>query len=228
MEIKIFPFVIFEFSKFFWKFKVLESWKNKLERSDVAIHLTLPYTLAPLLYLIFNKIIYNHIPLLEEGDMIKKMEELLRTDIEQTIQKDWVEIDNSTYWPYYRHLKTDINGEEYLYDGTKDEEKKKLWARARCGSIWRGQESRGGEMCRGCGQEKEIAKHAENCKEFEKRIGRKMEETDWTDRRRTTGNNKDDRRRTEERRTRRQTVKGRQTENKTRTRGYWNQIIYLL
>ena len=30
-------------------------------------------------------------------------------------------------------------------------------------------------MCRGCGQEKEIAKHAENCKEFEKRIGRKME-----------------------------------------------------
>ena len=30
-------------------------------------------------------------------------------------------------------------------------------------------------MCRGCGQEKEIAKHAENCREFEKRIGRKME-----------------------------------------------------
>ena len=31
------------------------------------------------------------------------------------------------------------------------------------------------EMCRGCGQEKEITKLAENCKEFEKRIGRKME-----------------------------------------------------
>ena len=107
--------------------------------------------------------------------MIKKMEELIRTDIEQTIQKDWVKIDNSIYRPYYRHLKTDISGEEYLYDGTKDEEKKKLWARARCGSIWRGQDGRGGEMCRGCGQEKEIAKHAENCKEFEKRIGRKME-----------------------------------------------------
>ena len=30
-------------------------------------------------------------------------------------------------------------------------------------------------MCRGCAQEKEIAKHAENCKEFEKRIERKME-----------------------------------------------------
>ena len=35
--------------------------KNKLARSDVAIHLTLPYTLATLLYLIFNKIIYNHV-----------------------------------------------------------------------------------------------------------------------------------------------------------------------
>ena len=29
--------------------------------------------------------------------------------------------------------------------------------RARCGNIWRGQDSRGGEMCRGCEQEKEIA-----------------------------------------------------------------------
>ena len=37
----------------------------------------------------------------EEGDMIKKMEELLGTDIKQTIQKDWVKIDNSTYCPYY-------------------------------------------------------------------------------------------------------------------------------
>ena len=36
----------------------------------------------------------------EKGDMIK-MEELLRTDIEQTIQKDWAKIDNSTYCPYY-------------------------------------------------------------------------------------------------------------------------------
>ena len=76
------------------------------------------------------------------------MEELLRTDIEQTIQKDWVKIGNSTYCPYYRHLKTDISGAEYLYDGTKDEEKKKLWTRARCGSIWRGQDGRVGEMCR--------------------------------------------------------------------------------
>ena len=66
-------------------------------------------------------------------------------------------MDNSTYCPYYRHLKTDISGEEYLYDGTKDEEKKKLWARARRGSIWRGQDGRGREMYRGCGQEKEIA-----------------------------------------------------------------------
>ena len=32
----------------------------------------------------------------EEGDMIKKMGELLKTDIEQTIQKDWVKVDNST------------------------------------------------------------------------------------------------------------------------------------
>ena len=69
----------------------------------------------------------------EEGDMIK-MKELLIKDIEQTTQKDWVKIDNSTYCPYYRHLKTDISGEEYLYDETKDEEKKKLWARARCGN----------------------------------------------------------------------------------------------
>ena len=34
---------------------------KKLARSDVAIHLILPYTLAPLLYLIFNKLIYNHV-----------------------------------------------------------------------------------------------------------------------------------------------------------------------
>ena len=81
----------------------------------------------------------------EEGDMIKKMEELLRTDIEQTIQKDWVKIDNLTYCRYYRHLKTDLSGEEYLSNSTKDEEKKKLWARARCGNIWRGQDSRGVE-----------------------------------------------------------------------------------
>ena len=67
-----------------------------------------------------------------EGDMIKKMEELLRTDNTEGLGK----VDNSTYCPYYRHLKTDISGEEYLYDGTKDEEKMKLWARARCGSIW--------------------------------------------------------------------------------------------
>ena len=39
--------------------------QNKLTRSDVAIHLTLPYTLAPLLCLIFNRIIYNH-----EGGLI--------------------------------------------------------------------------------------------------------------------------------------------------------------
>ena len=64
--------------------------------------------------------------------------------------------------------------------------------------IWRGQDGRGGEMCRGCGQEKEIANHAENCKEFEQRIGRKMEGW-WTDRRRTSRNNKDNRRRTEDR-----------------------------
>ena len=45
--------------------------------------------------------------------------------------------------------------------------------------------SRDGKMCRGCGQEKEIAKHAENCKEFEKKIGGKggrvVDGTDWTD-----------------------------------------------
>ena len=70
----------------------------------------------------------------EEGDMIKKMEELLRTDIEQTIQKDWVKIDNSTYCPYYRHLKNDISGEEYLYDSTKDEEKKNVIVES---SMWK-------------------------------------------------------------------------------------------
>ena len=48
---------------------------------------------------------------------------------------DCVKIDNSTYCPYYRHLKIDISGEEYWYDETKDEEKKKLWARARCGNT---------------------------------------------------------------------------------------------
>ena len=73
-----------------------------------------------------------------------------------------------------------LSGEEYLYDGTKDEEKKKLWARARCGNIWLGQDSRGGEMCRGCGQEKENAQHPENCKEFEKRTGIKKERW-WMD-----------------------------------------------
>ena len=62
-----------------------------------------------------------------------------------------------------------------MYNETKDEEKKKLCARARCGNIWRGQDSRGGEMCRGCGQGKENAQHAENWKEFEKRTGIKME-----------------------------------------------------
>ena len=62
-----------------------------------------------------------------------------------------------------------------MYDETKIEEKKKLWARARCGNIWRGQESRGGEMCRGCGQEKENGQHAENYNEFERRTGIKME-----------------------------------------------------
>ena len=30
-------------------------------------------------------------------------------------------------------------------------------------------------MCRGCGQEKENAQHAENCKEFERRTEIKME-----------------------------------------------------
>ena len=67
----------------------------------------------------------------DEGNMIKKMEELLITDIEQTIQKDWVKIDNSTYCPYYGHLKTVISGEEYLYGETKNENKKKLWAGTR-------------------------------------------------------------------------------------------------
>ena len=51
-------------------------------------------------------------------------------------------------------MKIDISGEEYLYDVTKDEKKKKLWAKAQCGNIWRGQDSRGGEMCEGAGKEK--------------------------------------------------------------------------
>ena len=47
-------------------------------------------------------------------------------------------------------------------------------------SMWKymaglSQKWRGGEMCRGCGQEKENAQHVENFKEFEKRIGIKME-----------------------------------------------------
>ena len=63
-----------------------------------------------------------------------KMEELLRTDIEQTIQKDWVKIDNSTCCPYYRHLKTDISGEEYLYDDTKDKKKEEVMGES---SMWK-------------------------------------------------------------------------------------------
>ena len=70
-----------------------------------------------------------------------------------------------------------------------------------------------------------MQKTAKNLKKDREKDGRVVDGTDWTDRRRTTRNNKDDRRRT-----RRQTVKGRQTEKKTRnpTRGSWNQIIYLL
>ena len=39
----------------------VETFKNKLARSDLATHTTLPYSLTPLLYLILNKIIYNHV-----------------------------------------------------------------------------------------------------------------------------------------------------------------------
>ena len=41
--------------------------------------------------------------------------------------------------------------------------------------VWRGQDSRGGEVCRGCGWEKGNAQHAEKGKGFEKRTGIKME-----------------------------------------------------
>ena len=76
------------------------------------------------------------------------MEELLRTDIEQTIQKDWVNIDNSTYCtPYYRHLKTDISGEEYLYDGTIRTKKRRSYGREPDVEVYGGVKTVGVERC---------------------------------------------------------------------------------
>ena len=76
--------------------------------------------------------------------------------------------------------------------------------------------------------QREIAKHAENCKEFEKRIGRKMEgwwmglagriDEGLLEIIRTIDEEQ------KNRRTRRQTEK----ETRNPTRGNWNQIIYLL
>ena len=51
-------------------------------------------------------------------------------------------------------IKTDIIMETYWTDKNKDEKKKQLWARVRCGNIWRGHQGRGGHPCRGCKVEK--------------------------------------------------------------------------
>ena len=72
-------------------------------------------------------------------------------------------VKSSKYCPYFKRLKTDIIMETYWTDKDKDEKKKQLWARARCGNIWRGHKGRSGHSCRGCKMEKEKAKHIENC-----------------------------------------------------------------
>ena len=113
----------------------------------------------------------------EEREMIQDMENLITIDMEQTIQEDWARVGRSKYCPYFKRLKTDIIMETYWTDKDKDEKKKQLWARARCGNIWRGHEGRGGHSCRGCKVEKERAEHIENCVEFGRVLG--MNVQDW-------------------------------------------------
>ena len=78
----------------------------------------------------------------EEREKIQDMKNLLTIDMEQTIQEDWARVECSKYCPYFKRLKTDIIMETYWTDKDKDkdEKKKQLWARARCGNIWRGHE----------------------------------------------------------------------------------------
>ena len=82
----------------------------------------------------------------EEREMIQDMENLITIDMEQTIQEDWARMERSKCCPYFKRLKTDIIIETYWRDKDKDEKKKQLWARARCGNKWRGHE---GISCRG-------------------------------------------------------------------------------
>ena len=105
--------------------------------------------------------------------MIQEMKNLITIDMEQTIE-DWARVESSKYCPYFKRLKTDIIMETYWTDKGKDENKKQLWARARCGNIWRGHEGRGGHPSRGCKVEKEKAEHIE---EFGRVLGMNM--MDW-------------------------------------------------
>ena len=74
----------------------------------------------------------------EEREMIQEMKNLTTIDMEQTIQEDWARVECSKYCP-----------PTYWTDKDKDEKKKQLWARARCGNMWRGHEGRGGHPCMG-------------------------------------------------------------------------------
>ena len=100
-------------------------------------------------------------------------------------------------------LKIDISGEEYLYGETKDKEKKKLWARARCGNMVYGGDKRiEAERCvEGAGKKRKrpACRKLQRVRKTDRDKGEKVVDgTDWTDGRGTTGNNKEDWRRTEE------------------------------
>ena len=73
---------------------------------------------------------------------------------------------------YYRYGTNDTGGlgiiETYWTD--KGENKKQLWARARCGNIWREHEGRGGHPCRGVKWRKK-KQNTENCEEFGRVLG---------------------------------------------------------
>ena len=53
-------------------------------------------------------------------------------------------------------------------------EEKRLWVRARCGNIWRGQ-----TKCRECDKEAETSDHVEDCEKFNVYIG--IETKEWWD-----------------------------------------------
>ena len=103
--------------------------------------------------------------------MEDRIEQLLRTKLDQEIQSDWRKIDKSNYCKYYKRIKNQWGKEEYREHRKYSGEIKEQWARLRCGNVGKaGNKGFENVRCTFCETKEETLEHIIQCTEIRKTL----------------------------------------------------------